>query len=332
MWYWLRHDKASLVLWQFRLFHRRDFKDSRWGVVLDGKYENPYTVKMLASLKKKVPVICLVRDPISTLKSCVNQGIGDYVRDLVVDKNRNSPSTSAIDLLNKFIHSPNQQLRFTTGLQQVQHIAAERTMLFDTTDVNSRDNTTKTLQQISKVLQIENVAYEELFDQDVTFNDFVKRSFPKTETIDVTSGCLKVIFGFKESFYRYFDGSRLTLPYPVLFENIPSSSFPNKSFRVLLGKRFVLERTLKKLQEDPNVKTAVSNAIEQYCAKVLEAERRYKETMLDERDVLKLLKENPESSKKLRELLKYEVSEIERLAPHIVEKWQYYKMFLEDES
>ncbi|MGP1580660.1 MAG: DUF2972 domain-containing protein [Wolinella sp.] len=49
------------------------------------------------------------------------------------------------------------------------------------------------------------------------------------------------------------------------------------------------------------------------------------------KDILKLLK-NPESSKKLRELLKYEVSEIERLAPHIVEKWQYYKMFLEDES
>ncbi len=332
LWYILRNDEPSFELWKFRLLHRCKLTNFRWGIVLDGSYRNPRTVKMLASLKKEVPVICLVRDPISVIKTYINMPRTEDMEGLIIGRCESVPKVPAIDLLNGVIALSIRYFEFTTSLRQIQHVTKE-IIFIETTDISGHDNTIKTLQRISKILQIEDIQYEDFCSGDVTFNDFIKRSFPRAETIGITSECFRIVFGFEESFYREsYDGLKPALPYPILFENIPSSSFPNKSFKVLLGKRFVLERTLKKLREDPSVKTAVSSAIEQYCAKVLEAERRHKEAMLDERGVLKLLKENPESSKKLRELLKYEVSEIERLAPHIVEKWQYYKMFLEDES
>lgn len=169
-----------------------------WGIFLDRPYDK-YTAKRLLELKRKVPYIILLRDPISMLKSGVNEMINDYVVRQCFRNDLQKPKPKDV-IYYALFENYLKPLNFLSSINQPKNAIKEK-IYIQTNDIVGK-NTFETMKKIISV--IGSGALKSQSDYDINFNGLLARSMPSYPTLSLQDGrSFQILIGTRISFYRY---------------------------------------------------------------------------------------------------------------------------------
>ena len=282
-----------------------------YGIVCDRDLSSyQCAMKFINKLNKKVPVFCLVRDPISIIRGGINMTLANNIMGGGI-------SVSISEVLDSYLESYNQlphHFIFTTSPKQFEHITKEL-IYIDTNDLSSQ-NAYNTITKCCAKIGINKISEDKSFFAKKIADSLalnIEKEF--NFHIDDISFDIKVV---------QFEN---TLHKKVKILKIINDDEINRKIAVcIIGKN--TQSILKQINKDNKIKMQIENTINQYLLDLKNKFKLYEESKINENDVLQYFKENKHHFDQFKTLLQYEISGIQKHAPNIVESWVYYKNFL----
>ncbi|ASM35763.1 Protein of uncharacterised function (DUF2972) [Campylobacter sputorum subsp. bubulus] len=300
------------------------FNDKKtWGIFLDRVYDD-YTVKRLQELQTKVLHFILIRDPISLIKSGVNELINDYVVRNVFRKDLTQPKTG--DSIRYILfENPLKALNFLSTFNQVNNATLKK-IYIQTADIVG-ENAFLTMQNVISMLDSGKLRQNS--DYDVRFNDLLARSMPSYPTLSLENGkSFQILIGTRMSFYRY-------TKYHCLLDSVYKDKIIISNFthpkRSDLKLFVVLKEGDFSVQEIVNNQQAmqlINDRIDFFIDKTYEMEQEAKKLVLKENEILEIIFQNLDFTNRLKEISISQIEPLRKEIPDIMQSWVYYNQFV----
>ncbi|PAF48845.1 hypothetical protein BKH41_04245 [Helicobacter sp. 12S02232-10] len=280
----------------------------KWGFTQDGYGANK-TSYIKTHLNKKVPAVCLVRDPISALISHINYCV---LRDMFhneFDVHKNYIKNFLDD--ESFLNST---VCFEKNISQMADATSE-VLYIDTKELMG-ESTINTMHKIAKFFDIVPPSDQEKLL--IKVNDSFSRCFPY---------CFKV--SNQKIMISSFEGIFDPKDPEVIYNKKDTRFYLNKAY---ISKQFPQRRlyisTEKPIRKTPEIIDEINKETEKYLQKVQNIQDYYNQYKLTENNVFEYLKSHPKTLTHLKKILKDQTDIIRKNAPHIFENWIYYQDFL----
>lgn len=198
---------------------------------------------------------------------------------------------------------------FTTSPNQFKHITKEL-IYIDMNDL-SKQNAYDTIKKCCSKIGINKIDIdEEFFTRKIA--DSLALNIEKDFDIDINGKIFNIkILPFENTLHKRFK----------IINIIDDTNLKRKIAICLLGKNTKIKHINKEIKDSIN-----SYAIK-YLKDLSDKFKIYDQSKIDENDVLEYFKNDQILYKKFRKLLDYEISNVKKYAPKIVESWVYYKEF-----
>ena len=300
----LRADRISFLSWR-----------KIYGIVVDRDISNvKNNLIMINKLSKRVPVFCLVRDPISIILCGYNMTLSYRVVD-------NTKHVSIKDILEYYleIHNTHRYHFMFTTLPKIFNNITSQLVYIDTNDL-SKDNAYATMKKCCEMIMgggYDIEPYKEHLSKKIADSISVnlERSIHmKKDSVMPFDIEIKIIT------YENTIGKNL-----IVLDNIKTQYFPDKTISICVDNR--LKRKIKSLKNS-NVMERIQMTVIDYIGKLKYKLDEYEKLKISELDILEYFKNDKNLYNKFFKILTYEVSNVEKHAPHIVGNWNFYKQFL----
>lgn len=284
---------------------------AKWGITQDG-YSKTKSSYIQAKLKKKVPAICLLRDPISAIVSGINYYI---LKDMFQNKFSNK-----INYLEQSLHNEdflNGTICFEKNISQLSKNTT-KILYIQTQDIIG-EATIKTMDKVANFLNILPPTDEEKLL--LRINDSFSRCFPQTMEVygqEVVVSTFEGIFDPKNTQTTLYNKKDTRF---YIRKNYISEKFPQRPLHISTKKPIVF---------DTKMLSEIYKKIEEYLQEVEIIQNLYTENKLIEKDIFKYLKNHPKTLSYLKKILIEQTKIIKQNAPKIFESWLYYQKFLTD--
>lgn len=198
---------------------------------------------------------------------------------------------------------------FTTSPNQFKHITKEL-IYIDMIDI-SEQNAYNTIKKCCSKIGINKIAVDkEFFTRKIA--DSLSLNIEKDFDIDISGRIFNIkILPFENTLHKRFK----------IINIIDDTNLKRKIAICLIGKNIKIKHINKEIKDSIN-----SYAIK-YLKDLSDKFKIYNQSKIDENDVLEYFKNDQILYKKFRKLLDYEISNVKKYAPNIVESWTYYKEF-----
>ncbi|PAF46704.1 hypothetical protein BKH46_07000 [Helicobacter sp. 12S02634-8] len=298
------HNSTFEVYWQ--LFKGDGY--GKWGFTQDG-YSPSKTPFIQNKLKKKVPALCLVRDPITAIASGINYYIFKNILQNSFEAQKDYLDISIND--EKFLDGT---IYFGKNIAQVSPLII-KILVIDTTELIG-EITQTTMEKIAAFLSINTPTQKDKFS--IKVNDTFTRCFPHRFTISKHEFMLSPFEGI-------FDPKDRELTYN------------KKDHRFYITRSYISERfpqrplyisTPKPITITPTLYAQITDQAEAYLLQVQKLQALYDKHKLTPQAILSYLTSHPKTLKHLQSTLPDQITPISQLAPQIPKNWLYYQEFL----
>lgn len=285
-----------------------------YGIVCDRDISHLIaTQNFLSKLTRKVPVFCLVRDPICIIRGGVN---GNLALSLM---GGGATSVCIKGVLESYLQAYNQMPHhfiFSTSPTQFASITSE--LIYIDMEKLSSENAYQTMCMVCEKISLPLPPNKELFSKKIA--DSLALSIEKDFLFsknDIFPCDIHIkILPYENTLHKEFT---------FLIKEYSNPRLKNKKMSIcLLNKPRLKNSLLKNQQAIETILKVIENHIQTIEKKFV----KYEELMVNENDVLKYFENDFELWKKFKDLFEYEVSKIKETAPEILENWIYYGKFL----
>lgn len=282
-----------------------------YGIVCDRDLSNSCSgMKFVSKLNKKVPVFCLVRDPISIIRGGVNMTLAN---NIIGGGNNVSIKEVLESYLESYREMPHHFI-FTTSPNQFTHITKEL-IYIDMNELSSK-NAYNTIKFCCKKIGINEIKKNKIFFTK-KIADSLALNIEKDFDLHINNNSFSIkVVQFENILHKRFKILRI----------INDNEIKREIAICITGKN--IKSTLKKINQDNKIKQYIENTINAYLEDIKSKFRLYETLKIKEEEIIQYFKENKNHFNKFKELLEYETSNVRKYAPHIVESWIYYKKFL----
>ena len=267
-------------------------------------------LEFISKLNKKVPVFCLVRDPISIIRGGANMMLADnIVNGMIGGGNKALIKNTLLSYLESYYNMPHHFI-FTTSPNQFKHITKEL-IYIDMSDI-SEQNAYDTIKKCCSKIGINKIAVDkEFFTRKIA--DSLSLNIEKDFDIDISGRIFNIkILPFENTLHKRFK----------IINIIDDTNLKRKIAICLLGKKY---KKLKQINQE--AKDYINSHTTQYLKDLSDKFKIYEQSKINENDVLEYFKNDQTLHKKFKKLLDYEVSNVQKYSPKIAESWVYYKEF-----
>ncbi|STQ86552.1 DUF2972 domain-containing protein [Helicobacter muridarum] len=360
---WLEMCKvANLCPMDLSLYHRIDFarhyvrvakeQSGIFGITLDKSYQDSLRKKILSKLQRKVPVFCLVRDPISVIKSFGNvfflpylrYGGGDTFSVTLDKKNREIENLQEIENLklrcinDVFIFlldlhpgwtKTRPHLCYTSAPEQVKN-ATKELYYFDMQSIVTSKQSLQTFRNICEILNLPKPQDESLFDISFSKESFLYYGFPFKHVVRGLD--IPIIYTNTWNLVSDFlEMGKIRIVDSIIRKDLPiveQAQYSN-DYIMLFGIQSKYKTQYYQILEDENLMKNITDAAQEVHNQLEVSDLLCRKHRIDEQYVLDFLKKAPKWIQKLQHLLQYEVSGVLSRRPDIVANWKYYLEFEE---
>ncbi|WP_143428706.1 DUF2972 domain-containing protein [Helicobacter sp. 12S02232-10] len=286
-----------------------------YGIVSDRDISHlPSTLKFITKLDHKVPVFCLVRDPISIIRSGVNMTLASNLMG-------GGDNVSIQEVLKSYLESYAQMPHhfiFTTSPKQFSSLTQEL-IYIDMKELSAQkafDTMKKVCQKIGLPAPDSNEIFSKKIADSLALN--IEKDFFFSKNKIMPCDVYLKILPYENTLHKKFI---------FLVEKFSSPHLQEQMISIcLIGKN---KRDIrKKILKNKNALDFILEKINDYAIQIKEKFARYEELKINENDVLKYFENDPVLYDKFNQLLEYEVSGIRKNTPQIPENWVYYNKFL----
>lgn len=325
----MRKDVTKDIALQVNYELSRNTDFSIWGITLDGRTEGKEDLLYYIAPEHKVPVICIVRDPILALISAANIGLNYccIAKKITPSSSVEEINAAIEEVMSERIESLYEIQAFnsayTTILDWYSNLSqmfpyASEILYIDTSDLIG----SKTKQPYKKLLHLLQIIIKNFdlkvpdnFDFDLKVNDFLTHNLPLEFEFMNHKICVSAFKGaFKiglrqcyhysdKKFYIDMDYHSSFFPSRRLFISTSSKSFPAS---------FV-----------ESLKKEIEKRLEVIYNKILP----YHSLKITPKIFLDFLARNLSKAEILRSTFDYELQHVKQNRPDIVATWEYYKEF-----
>lgn len=295
-----------------------------WGIFLDRIYDE-YTARHLLELKRKVAYFVLIRDPISMLKTGVNEMVNDYAVRQCFRKDLQAPKPSEVIRYGLF-ENYLKPLNIFSMINQPKNAIKEK-IYIQTSDIIG-ENTFATMKKILPIIGSGTLKSKD--DYNINFNGLIARSMPSYPTLCLKDGRkFQILIGTRISFYRYV---RYHCHLDSTYKNsIVVSNFRHKKRENL--ELFVVvknggEISVDEIRNSSEAMELIMQRIDFFIDKTFEMEKLAKEFAVTENEVLEILNENLVLKAKAKEIMLGEVEPLRKEIPAILDGWKFYNKFI----
>ncbi|MCW0205220.1 DUF2972 domain-containing protein, partial [Campylobacter lari] len=317
-------------------------KNNYNAIVLSGHKVLEDSTKLFFLIQKKVPYLCIVRDPISLLKPLVNHHQGGnkrIIRHISMDFDYKTYLENVIlyhntirnndGLKHSFdcIPSLNNIYRYLDGnmnilnwrVKHLQH-SINKIYYFDMDKIR-KEHAFETFLELSQIFGFKKPTNRNFFEAKVCRNDIlvllplnldIKLDAyginANKDTLEITISTRQISFLSE----HYLDITHLLIGDQCYFDNIVC--FCQK-------KDFAFLKTNQKLFFD------VQKFIKNLLIMMSEQEIKEQKKMFDEDDILDYLRANSDARNALRNIFNSDYKDLKELEPDIVASWKYYQEF-----
>lgn len=296
-------DKLAFFSWQ-----------KIYGIVCDRDISHLLPMQIfLSKLTHKVPVFCLVRDPISIIRGGVN---GTLAKNLM---GGGAISVCIKSVLESYLQAYSQMRHhfiFNTSPIQFAPITSE--LIYIDMEKLSSQNAYHTMSKVCEKISLPIPPNKELFTKKIAdplaLN--IEKDFLFSKNNIFPCDIYIKILPYENTLHKKFT---------FLIKEYSSSQLKGQVLSICLLNKFKLKNFLLK---DQKIIKTILQTIENHTQIIKENFIKYEQLKINENDVLKYFKNDVLLWKKFKDLLEYEVSNIKETAPQILENWVYYQEFL----
>ncbi|PAF44718.1 DUF2972 domain-containing protein [Helicobacter sp. 11S02596-1] len=308
------------------------------GLVIEQAFDKPRhqdSKKMLKRLKKKVPIIWLVRDPIEIIKSYAN---------LIILRNFKEANDMS-GLIKYLLDDTSYTIDFDNIYSQVSHLKS-KLFIFDTKDISGETNIKRTMDFVAKELELGDF----MPDNHGIHGNEISRIFPIKLAINLQHyshtnmpteayvliapyGRLKRLeheddhdFFFrlqnKDLSSCVFVKRKIFLDDTIVLEEL--QNYPLHVACVGKNRKILYEEITKNPKIFQDIITRVKNHYQMMMPIINHA----KNYTISADFLIDFILKDPELAKTLYEKITYQAKTIKELAPHIYDLWKYTHQFI----
>lgn len=318
LWHFLRETQAyPMRKFDLACIERTCFISWRrvYGIVADRDIScTPYGLSFINKINKKIPIFCLVRDPISIIRGGANNTI---LNNLI---NNGGGRITIKQIIEEYINAYNNMphhFLFTTLPKQFEHITKEL-FYIDMNELNKNkiENTMKNIcTKINIPFVKSNIFYRKIADSialNIEKDFFIKKN--NIIPLDIT---IKIL-PYENTLHKKL----------IIIKNIKLKNIDNRKISICIDNK----KNERKINKLINNNKQILDYIMEYAIKHIKTMEQkinvYNDNMISESDIINYLKDDAIIYNKLSSILEYEVSNIRKVNPKIVDSWIHYNKFL----
>lgn len=289
------------LLWKKRI--EGNLPKNSWGLTFEGSPKNLKWINK--NIKKQIPAILLVRDPIDALISHINYYVG---KDIFVDDRFLN-----IDYYCQNILNTNIQLDRTCGFWKNQEALEKnitKKMYVDTQEIIGK----KTKSTMGKIADFLGFCCPDWYDFDVRVNSQFERPFPFTTEI---KGCKYYLSCFPNKYKNELFPTYQDEKIYYIDEFYLSSHFPNKRF-------YIFSESEVSYQDNKEIKEWAESILHLHSMKM----KKYEENKITVNDLLDFLDRHNEVCQKLRDYINGQIEIITKEKPSLISSWSNFSYFM----
>ncbi|WP_181882212.1 DUF2972 domain-containing protein [Helicobacter aurati] len=345
---------CNLAPMDLSVYHRIDFaryyrevskqqQGKVFGITLDKSYQDSLRIKILSKLHKKVPVFCLVRDPISVIKSHANAFFLPYLRyggggttdvlpysALEIERIKERCVTDCFLFLLK-LHSSWTKTRshfcYTSSVEQVRN-ATQEVYYIDMQEIMTSQSSHCVFQKICEILQVPPPQDASAFDISFSKESFLYYGFPYWHTFQELD--IPIIYVCGKGVQDFLEIGRVRIVDSRARKDLLCDSESSQTTRDYIMKFGIAKRYQSRLQNilsNQELIQKIHNTAQEYHNCLQVRERLCDTHKVNEKYILVFLRQNTTWMQKLYQVLQYEVSGVKLMRPDIVATWKWYLEF-----
>ena len=309
----------------FLLLYKRESKNYEgkvFGITIDSAYEDLLRKNALKRFNKKVPIFVLVRDPINLLKSHTSEAYFDVLKDELANRGGqidiNYCKLKSINIAhlhhNKFFPKKVKTRRcfgFTSIPNQFLN-ACDNIYYINMKDIQSKEKSFQTFKMVCNILKVKEP--ENIDDFDIKYPRALGHGYPYQCYSEILNTNVIYNSSLQSKLNDVIEIASIEIQIPKYSISINIKEKDYKNIRGILEN----ENLISKIKE----KALSDNAL------LIKTREIYTNNPITEDDVLNYFSLNILERDYFSNLLDYEISGIQKHAPHILDEWVFYKKFI----